>query len=233
MDMICPSPGLDLESYDLIIVAFSGGKDSIAALPHLIEFGIPPARIELWHHDVDAGHHLMDWEVTPSYCRAVAKHLEIPIYFSWREGGFAREMDRDGTPTAPVFFEKPDRTIGTAGGNGAPGTRGQFPQVSAALSSGHISGHAARDRGARAPQRQDDPPDPFDGRARRPRHALPGGARQPRVGVCKPHGNLPRAHMGGARKLGAAGQRVRRIRWTDMKNPQGGLGHFAPLRMEI
>ena len=44
----------DLAVYDRILVAFSGGKDSLAALLHLLELGVDPARIELHHHDVDA-----------------------------------------------------------------------------------------------------------------------------------------------------------------------------------
>lgn len=50
-------------SYDVVIVAFSGGKDSLACLLHLLELGVPRSKIELWHHDVDGreGSTLMDW----------------------------------------------------------------------------------------------------------------------------------------------------------------------------
>ncbi len=124
---------VDLESYDHILVAFSGGKDSVACLLHLLERGAPRERIELHHHDVDGGVPFMDWPVTPAYCRAVAESLDLPIYFSYKEGGFRREMDRDGTPTAPIVFETP-MGVGHAGGKGPPGTRGKFPQVSPDLS---------------------------------------------------------------------------------------------------
>jgi hypothetical protein len=51
----------DLRSYDTIVVAFSGGKDSIGCLLSLIEAGAPPERIELHHHDVDGqGEPFMD-----------------------------------------------------------------------------------------------------------------------------------------------------------------------------
>ena len=113
----------------------SGGKDSIASLIAVIEAGADPARIELHHHEVDGrGPVFMDWPVTPAYCRALAAAFGLPILFSWREGGFLREMLRDGTPTAPVAFETPDGGIVTVGGKGPPGRRLRFPQVSADLS---------------------------------------------------------------------------------------------------
>jgi len=60
----CP----DLRSYDTIIVAFSGGKDSVACLLSLIEAGVPHGRIELHHHDVDGqGPAFIDWPSTTSY----------------------------------------------------------------------------------------------------------------------------------------------------------------------
>ena len=126
---------LNIESYDHYIVAFSGGKDSLACVLNLLEIGIPKAKIELWHHDID-GHgavRFMDWPVTTDYCRKVAQALEIPIFFSWREGGFKREMLRDNTATARTCFETPDG-LKYAGGKGKPGTRLKFPQVSADLS---------------------------------------------------------------------------------------------------
>lgn len=120
----------DLRAYRRIVVAFSGGKDSLAALLHLLDRGVPPAAIELHHHDVDGGGpSLMDWPCTAGYVGAIAAHLGIPLYRSWREGGFARELDRTDAPTAPILFETPDG-IGTAGGNGPPGTRRLFPQTS-------------------------------------------------------------------------------------------------------
>jgi 3'-phosphoadenosine 5'-phosphosulfate sulfotransferase (PAPS reductase)/FAD synthetase len=127
-------PELDLLSYDTIVVAFSGGKDSIACLLSLIEAGVPLERIELYHHDVDGqGPSFMDWPSTTAYCHAVAREFGIPLYLSWKEGGFLREMLRDGQPTAPIRFERPNGTIGTVGGEGPSGTRLRFPQVTADL----------------------------------------------------------------------------------------------------
>jgi 3'-phosphoadenosine 5'-phosphosulfate sulfotransferase (PAPS reductase)/FAD synthetase len=119
--------------YHLIIVAFSGGKDSLACILHLLEQGVPRERIELWHHDVDGhGDRFMDWPVTTEYCRAVAKALGLPIRYSWREGGFKREMLRQGTATAPVAFETSKEVV-RRGGDGPPGTRLKFPAISANL----------------------------------------------------------------------------------------------------
>ena len=130
----CFEPRLD--DYDIFVVAFSAGKDSLACVLHLLELGVPPQRIELHHHDIDGrGAPFMDWPITPAYSRAVARHLGLPIYFSWREGGFRREMERQDAATAPVLFERPApyTALGGAGGAGPPGTRQRFPQVSSDL----------------------------------------------------------------------------------------------------
>jgi 3'-phosphoadenosine 5'-phosphosulfate sulfotransferase (PAPS reductase)/FAD synthetase len=123
----------DLSSYDRILVAFSGGKDSLAALLHLLDRGAPIARIELHHHDVDGGRVFMDWPCTGAYVRAVGSAFGIATYLSWREGGFVEELGRDGRPTAAVCFETPEGRLGRAGGAGPSGVRGRFPQVCADL----------------------------------------------------------------------------------------------------
>lgn len=137
---------LRLHDYDKYIVAFSGGKDSLACLLWLFDHGIDRSKIELWHHSIDGmeDNNFMDWPITESYCEAVAKHFDLPIYFSWKEGGFKREMLRNETPTAPTTFQQPvigDNMVEcglveckTVGGKGPNGTRQKFPQVSANLS---------------------------------------------------------------------------------------------------
>lgn len=135
-DVAAHLANLDLASYDHILVMMSGGKDSLACLLWALERGAPRDRIELWHHAIDGheGSNLMDWPVTEAYCRAVANAFALPLYLSWKQGGFEREMLRDNSLTAPTVFETPDgiRTLG--GDAGKPNTRRRFPQVSADLS---------------------------------------------------------------------------------------------------
>jgi 3'-phosphoadenosine 5'-phosphosulfate sulfotransferase (PAPS reductase)/FAD synthetase len=140
-------PGLDLASYDHILVGFSGGKDSIASVVALLEAGVPKQKIELWHHDVDGGGEtFMDWPITPAYVRAVGKALGIPVYFSYREGGIKREMLRQNQPTAGVVFDKPGGEQGHGGGvSNKLGTRLMFPQVGADLKTRWCSGSAKID----------------------------------------------------------------------------------------
>lgn len=126
-------PALDPLAYDRVVVAFSGGKDSLACLLHVLDCGVPVDRIEVWHHDVDGGVSFVDWPVTASYCAAICAELGVRLLTSYREGGFRRELERNGTPTAPVRWERLDGKLGTAGGKGPRGTRGLFPQVSANL----------------------------------------------------------------------------------------------------
>lgn len=127
----------ELMSYDRILVAFSGGKDSIGCVLSMLDAGVPKDRIELHHHEIDGreGSVLMDWPVTPDYCRQFAKAMNLPIYFSWLEGGFEREMLRENSLKAPTHFEDDNHEIHIVGGiRGKKNTRRKFPQVSADLS---------------------------------------------------------------------------------------------------
>lgn len=126
---------MSLHSYDKYIVAFSGGKDSIAVFLFLIMSGVPVDKIELWHHNIDGDETtFMDWECTPDYCRKFAKSFGVKIYFQWKDGGFKGEMLRKDSLTRPIFFENEDGTIGHTGGTtGKPQTRWMFPQTSADL----------------------------------------------------------------------------------------------------
>lgn len=132
---IFPQPYL--RSYDKIIVYFSGGKDSLACLLHLLKQGVPVNKIELWHHEIDGreGSKLMDWACTPDYCRKIAEAFNVPIFFSWKVAGFEGEMMRKNSLTAPTKFETPEGEIKQIGGTGGKAnTRLKFPQVSANLS---------------------------------------------------------------------------------------------------
>lgn len=130
----------ELMTYQTIIVAFSGGKDSQACVLHLLELGVPRERIELHHHDVDGreGERLMDWPCTPAYCRAFAAALGLRLYFSWKVGGFEREMLRDGTATAPTRYEVPGGELREAGGRGPAGRRSEV------LRGGRLAGLSIR-----------------------------------------------------------------------------------------
>ncbi len=154
---VAPAPGIDLASYDKIVVYFSGGKDSLTCLLYLLEQGVPTSKIELWHHEIDGreGSKLMDWNCTPDYCRKVAEAFGIPIYFSWKVGGFEREMLREHSLTAPTRFETPDGEVKQIGGTrGEPNTRLKFPQVSANLSLRWCSAYLKIDVGAAAIRNQ-------------------------------------------------------------------------------
>ena len=150
--------GFDIHSYQHIIVAFSGGKDSTALVLYLLDKGVDKSKIELFHHDIDGreGSTLMDWPITRDYCRKFAKDLNLPIYFSWKEGGFEREMLRQNALTAPTIFEDKNHSLVKVGGtSGTPSTRMQFPQVSPDLSVRWCSAYLKIDVGSAAIRNQD------------------------------------------------------------------------------
>ena len=126
----------DFDEYWRIVLFSSGGKDSNACLLHLLELGVDKAKIELHHHRVDGneGSHLMDWPCTDAFMQALADAFRIPLYFSWREGGFEREMLRENCGTAPIIFTRGDGSLVRIGGERSrDSTRRKFPQVSASL----------------------------------------------------------------------------------------------------
>jgi len=126
---------MNYDQYDKIIFAFSGGKDSIASFLHLLRNGAQREKMELWHQNVDGkGETFFDWEVTPAYCRAFAEAFNVPIYFSWKEGGFLKEMSREDAPTAQNFTETPSGEVLALPRRQTKGTRRRFPQVSPNLS---------------------------------------------------------------------------------------------------
>ena len=126
-----------LQSDCKILVAFSGGKDSIAMVLHLLELGIDKARIELHHHDVDgSSYKIFDWICTEQYCIDFAKYLDIPIFFSYREGGIIREAMRENQPRGNVYYQSEvdgDFHLREADQTKL-NTRRKFPAVSADLS---------------------------------------------------------------------------------------------------
>jgi hypothetical protein len=155
---------IDLSFYDYIICAFSGGKDSFSSVLRLLESGADPSKIQLWHHDIngrEGGRLKMDWPCTVSYCQAAADALGLPLYYSWKVGGFEREMLRENARTAPTRFEVPCGNVRQIGGNGGKlSTRRKFPQVSADLKVRWCSAYLKRDVCEAAIRNQ---PEIFDG----------------------------------------------------------------------
>lgn len=132
-----------LEAYDHFVVGFSGGKDSEACVLSLLERGIPREKIELWHHHVDGNPYeptstLMDWPCTFAYCQAFADAIGVPLYNTWKVGGFEGEMLRENAKTQPICFEEPTANgiviRQTGGTGGSLSTRLAFPQQAASLS---------------------------------------------------------------------------------------------------
>lgn len=99
---------LPLEEYDMIIVLFSGGKDSLACVLDLLERGVPREKMELWHHDIDGGHptRKMDWPVTQNYVRAVAEYLGISVLVDWDALGFTIVSTAANGRQALAFLKK-------------------------------------------------------------------------------------------------------------------------------
>lgn len=144
----------DPNGYDLIVVSFSGGKDSQACVLHLLEMGIDPAKIELWHQHVDGDQagRLMDWPCTPAYCAAWAAAMGLPLRSQWKDGGFEGEMLRKDRRTKGIYMH--DGNGGykhlPASTRGKESTRMQFPQRSNDLSTRWCSAYLKIDVAARA-----------------------------------------------------------------------------------
>jgi 3'-phosphoadenosine 5'-phosphosulfate sulfotransferase (PAPS reductase)/FAD synthetase len=116
-----------------ILVAFSGGKDSVAMVLYLLEMGIDKGRIELHHHEVDGGGlELFDWGCTTSYCQAFADAFDLKIYFSYREGGIIREMYRENEGLQDVILKDNNEEIRFKSRKGNS-SRKKFPAISASL----------------------------------------------------------------------------------------------------
>jgi len=130
---------LPYNEYDKIILAFSGGKDSLAALLQLLRSGADPNKIELWHHCIDGRDNydkqFFDWKSTNGYIRAIAKQFGVKICWSWRDGGMYREMHRNNQLTGDVYYKYDDEEIihhlPTKGGKLS--TRRKFPAKSVDL----------------------------------------------------------------------------------------------------
>ncbi|HAP01576.1 MAG TPA: hypothetical protein DCQ93_06600 [Bacteroidetes bacterium] len=122
-----------------LIIAFSGGKDSVAMVLYaLFVLKVPKEQIELWHHEVDGmGEHLFDWKCTPSYCRAFAKAFGVTNLFSYANGGILREIFRENETIQPIYFQEKQNgeyiEVKPKDKAEFKSTRRKFPAVSADL----------------------------------------------------------------------------------------------------
>ncbi len=148
------APEIDVKGYDHIIVCFSGGKDSIACVLHLLDLGIDRSRIELWHHDIDGneGSTLMDWPFMRDYVRKFAEAMNMPVYYSWLEGGFEGEMLKQNAFSKSHKIETPDGliTLDRDHRRAKRTTRMRFPQQSASLTTRWCSSALKVDVGRRS-----------------------------------------------------------------------------------
>jgi 3'-phosphoadenosine 5'-phosphosulfate sulfotransferase (PAPS reductase)/FAD synthetase len=128
-----------------ILVAFSGGKDSIALVLKLLDMGIQRDRIHLHHHEVDGrGEELFDWACTTAYCEAFAKAFGLQLFFSYRKGGILREINRKDEHLQDVMYQNEPNgefiLIPSSKEERYRNTRGKFPAVSADLRTRWCSG---------------------------------------------------------------------------------------------
>lgn len=126
---------VNLNSYDYVLFAMSGGADSLSMWLYCLELGLDLEKAEFHHHLIDAqGPGFMDWPCTPGYMQALAQAFNVPLYYSWKVDGFKGEMLRENSRTKPTQFQTPEGTIVQTGGTGGKiSTRRKFPQVSADL----------------------------------------------------------------------------------------------------
>lgn len=129
---------MDINNKVTFIVAFSGGKDSVAMVLYLLSIGVDKKNIELWHHDVDGeGKQLFDWPCTKSYCKKFAKTFGLKILFSYAKGGILREIYRTNETIQPVLFQKEQEgdyyEVKPQNKERFYNTRRKFPAVSADL----------------------------------------------------------------------------------------------------
>jgi 3'-phosphoadenosine 5'-phosphosulfate sulfotransferase (PAPS reductase)/FAD synthetase len=123
-----------LDVYDKIIISESGGKDSMACLFYLLDLGIPPDRIELWHQSVDGGGDqyadFLDWPVTEAYIEAVSRYFGVKTTFQWRAFGIKGELLRKESRTGDVYYVQDGNIIYLPTKQGKEATRLKWPAMS-------------------------------------------------------------------------------------------------------
>ena len=131
-----------LDSYDLIAVGFSGGKDSIACVLRLLELGVPKSKLQLWHHTVDGRPDgigagvpdlpFADWPVTTAYVRRFAAEFDVPLRMSWISKGFLGELLLNNETQHPYVIQRQSGEYWSVGNLRPPvHTRRRWPAKSA------------------------------------------------------------------------------------------------------
>lgn len=126
-----------LNEYDYFLISESGGKDSIVCLWHLLDLGIDPAKIQLWHQSIDggtSGPEFLDWPVTESYVDAVGQLYGIKTSYQWRENGIYGELLRKDSLTGNVYYLDGGKIVCLPTRNGKKSTRYKWPAKSPDLS---------------------------------------------------------------------------------------------------
>lgn len=115
--------------------------------------------MEFWHHDVDGreGSSLMDWGFMRDYCNQLAEVFQVPLYFSWLEGGFEGELLKDNAYSRPHHVETPEGLLVLPRDHqrASQSTRLRFPQQSPSLQTRWCSSALKIDVGRRALNNQD------------------------------------------------------------------------------
>lgn len=127
---------VSLDWAERYLVQWSGGKDSLGCVLYLLELGVHPDRIELWHQNIDGGPAnpaFMDWPSTPRYCALMAERLGLPLVVQYREGGFHGELHRTNAVPAPVTFFRDGQAYQVDPVRAQPNTRRKFPAAVADL----------------------------------------------------------------------------------------------------
>jgi 3'-phosphoadenosine 5'-phosphosulfate sulfotransferase (PAPS reductase)/FAD synthetase len=128
---LAPKPEISLPHEDNVYkypICCSGGKDSVA-LTLWAMANLPQHKLELVHHRIDGiGDNFFDYPITDAYVSALAKHLGIPLYFSWLDGGIHGEMHRTNAARRPTFYETAEEGLKSSGGHSNKlSTRRKFP----------------------------------------------------------------------------------------------------------
>lgn len=106
----------------------------MVCLFYLLDQGVPPEKIELFHQSVDGRLEteveFMDWPVTESYVQAVGEHFGINVSFQWRSRGMYGELLRKESLTGDVYYLHDGEVVHLPTKNGKKTTRHKWPAVS-------------------------------------------------------------------------------------------------------